>query len=42
MDLIYGTDATLEDLIALHEQGFEFVIEGGEITDVLLHEQSCC
>lgn len=35
MDMIYGSVATLEDLMALHEQGFEFVIEDGEITDVL-------
>lgn len=41
MELIYGNTATIEDLIALHEQGFEFVIEGGEITDVVLHGQSC-
>lgn len=32
--MIYGTEATLEDLYRLHEQGFEFVIEDGEITDV--------
>ena len=34
-NLIYGGQATIEDLIALHELGFEFVIEGGAITDVL-------
>jgi hypothetical protein len=34
-NMIYGNEATLEDLCRLHEQGFEFVIEGGEITDVL-------
>lgn len=33
--LIYGGQATLEDLITLNNLGFEFVIEGGEITDVL-------
>ena len=33
-DLIYGGNATLEDLIVLNNLGFEFVIEGGEITDV--------
>ena len=33
--MIYGTEATLEDLIKLHEQGFEFVVEDGVITDVL-------
>lgn len=34
-NLIYGADATLEDLLALHELGFEFVVEDGGITDVL-------
>ena len=34
-DLIYGGNATLEDLIVLNDLGFEFVIEGGLITDVL-------
>lgn len=33
--LIYGGDATLEDLLVLHELGFEFVVEDGGITDVL-------
>lgn len=33
--LIYGGNATLEDLYILHEFGFEFVVEGGAITDVL-------
>ena len=33
-DLIYGGNATLEDLIVLNNLGFEFVIEGGAITDV--------
>ena len=33
-DLIYGGNATLEDLIILNNIGFEFVIEGGKITDV--------
>lgn len=33
--MIYGTEATLEDLCRLHEQGFEFVVEDGGITDVL-------
>lgn len=41
MELIYGNTATLEDLIVLHEQGFEFVIEGGEITDVLFGQSDC-
>lgn len=35
LDLIYGGQATLEDLIVLNELGFEFVVEGGAITDVL-------
>lgn len=35
LDLIYGGQATLEDLIALNELGFEFVIEGGVITNVI-------
>lgn len=35
LDLIYGGEATLEDLITLNELGFEFVVEGGAITDVL-------
>ena len=33
--LIYGGEATVEDLCRLNELGFEFVVEGGEITDVL-------
>lgn len=42
-NLIYGGMATVEDLCRLHDElGLEFVIEGGEITDVLLHGQSCC
>ena len=35
MNLIYGGQATLEELYKLHELGFEFVVEGGVITDVL-------
>lgn len=35
LDLIFGGQATIEDLLALHELGFEFVIEGGAITDVI-------
>lgn len=35
LNLIYGGKATLEDLCRLNELGFEFVIEGGEITNVL-------
>lgn len=34
-NLIYGGQATLEDLCILHNLGFEFVVEDGEITDVL-------
>ena len=34
LDLILSGKATIEDLIALHELGYEFVIEGGAITDV--------
>lgn len=33
--LIYGGEATLEDLLALNALGFEFVIEDGVITNVL-------
>lgn len=35
VNLIYGGEATIEDLCRLHGLGFEFVIEGGEITNVL-------
>ena len=36
LNLIYGGQATLEELIELHEKkGFEFVIEDGVITNVL-------
>ena len=35
LDLIYGGAETLEDLYKLHELGFEFVLEGGVITNVL-------
>ncbi len=36
LNLLYGQEATLEDLYELHDKkGFEFVIEDGEITDVL-------
>lgn len=34
-NLIYGGNATLEDLVVLNDLGFEFVIEGGLITNVL-------
>lgn len=33
--MIFGGEATLEDLYRLHELGFEFVVEGGEITNVV-------
>ncbi len=36
LNLIYGGQATLEDLYELHEKkGFEFVIEDGVIVNVL-------
>lgn len=35
-DLIYGHEITLEEAYRLNEKyGFEFVVEGGEIKDVL-------
>lgn len=37
--LIYGGEATLEDLYVLNNLGFEFVVEDGVITNVL-HGQS--
>ena len=40
LELIYDGEAALEDLYRLHELGFEFVVEDGEISDVLLHGQS--
>lgn len=33
--LIYGGEATVEDLCRLNELGFEFVVEDGVISDVL-------
>lgn len=33
-NLIYGGVATLENLYQLNDLGFEFVVEGGEITSV--------
>ena len=33
--LIYEGQATVEELIALNELGYEFVIEGGVITNVI-------
>lgn len=35
ISLIYGGEATVEDLCRLNELGFEFVIEDGVISDVL-------
>lgn len=35
INLIYGNEATLEDLVVLNGLGFEFVVEDGEITNVL-------
>ncbi len=34
-NLIYSGQATLEDLYILNQLGFEFVVEDGEISDVL-------
>lgn len=34
-NLIYGGQATLEDLYILNQLGFEFVVEDGVISDVL-------
>ena len=33
--LIYGDQATLEDLYRLNLLGFEFVVKAGKITEVL-------
>ena len=33
--LIYGGEATLEDLCRLNQLGFEFVVEDGKVTNVL-------
>ena len=35
LKLIYGGQATIEELLLLYELGFEFVVEGGVITHVL-------
>lgn len=35
MDLIYSGKATLEDLCVLYGLGYEFVVEGGAITNVI-------
>ena len=34
-NLIYGGQATLEDLYTLNALGFEFVVEDGVITNVI-------
>ena len=35
--LIYGGEATLEDLYALHdEKNLEFVIRGGRVTEIIV------
>lgn len=33
--LIYGGEATLEDLCRLNQLGFEFVVEDGKVTNEL-------
>ena len=35
LELIYNGHVTIEDLIVLNDLGFEFVVEGGVITNVL-------
>ena len=35
LDLIYSGNATLEDMYALNKLGFEFVVEDGQITQIL-------
>lgn len=35
VNLIFGGYATLEDLYVLNELGFEFVIEDGQVTEVI-------
>lgn len=35
LDLIFGGEATLEDLDRLNQLGYEFVIENGVITNVI-------
>lgn len=34
VDLIYGGEATLEDLYRLNQLGFEFVVEDGVVSSV--------
>lgn len=33
--LIYGEEATLEDLYILNRLGFEFVVEDGQVTGII-------
>ncbi len=35
LQLIYGGQATLEDMYRLNKLGFEFVVEDGEVSNVL-------
>lgn len=35
LQLIFGGEATLEDLCALYELGYEFVVEDGQISEVI-------
>lgn len=35
IDLIYGGQATLEDLYKLHDLGYQFIIEDGGVKYVL-------
>ena len=35
LNLIFGGYATLEDLCVLHELGFEFVVEDGQVSEVI-------
>jgi hypothetical protein len=39
LQLIYGGYATLEDMYALYELGFEFVVEDGRVSEVLRQER---
>ena len=38
-DLIYGGQATLEDLYVLNFLGFEFVVEDGKVTQIISWER---
>lgn len=36
LNLIFGGDATIEDLIELHDKkGLEFVVEDGQISEII-------